>query len=321
MGIESDQLVFDYLSRVGDIAQRTALTSADRMRLVSRLRTEIEHRRTTEGADTPAAVQRILTALGTPDEAVADAGGQQSATTRKDSGKVPVQRREDEPARGALSPVFLEAAPETTGSGSGSGSGSREMSDWWRVTPGPFGTAAPGEPVHGFVGGIEIPEILKPPTRQQEPEAAVEAVEAAGSETADGEVEAEEAVEARPRPSLLRRPDGEPVSLLLLVVAGLLIVGAVIGNWFVLVAGWGLAYLTRKLSHTESKWAVMGIPGVAVGGWFVWLWGRAEGRWGAPIPTGGLGQALSDTWPWAVRLAAVTSALFVIWRSRKPGQG
>ncbi|RLU87027.1 hypothetical protein CTZ27_24655 [Streptomyces griseocarneus] len=317
MGIESDQLVFDYLSRVGDIAQRTALTSADRMRLVSRLRTEIERRRTTEGADTPAAVQRILTALGTPDEAVADAGaaGRRTAAPRKDSGKVPVQRREDEPARGAPSPVFLEPAPEAAGSGSG------EVSDWWRMAPGPFGATGPGEAVHGFVGGIEIPEILKPPPRQPEPDAAAEAVEAAESETAGGEAEAEEAVEARPRPSLLRRPDGEPVSLLLLLVAGLLIVGAVIGNWFVLVAGWGLAYLTRKLSHTESKWAVMGIPGLAVGGWFGWLWGRAEGRWGAPIPTGGLGEALADTWPWAIRLAAVTSALFVVWRSRKPGGG
>ncbi|MEH6374631.1 hypothetical protein V7793_09895, partial [Streptomyces sp. KLMMK] len=75
MGIESDQLVYDYLSRVGDIAQRRAdLTSADRMRLVSRLRTEIERRRAAEGADTPSSVQRILTGLGSPDEAVDDAG-------------------------------------------------------------------------------------------------------------------------------------------------------------------------------------------------------------------------------------------------------
>ncbi|MGW1077243.1 hypothetical protein [Streptomyces sp. NPDC002537] len=304
MGIESDQLVFDYLSRVGDIAQRTALTSADRMRLVSRLRTEIERRRTSEGADTPAAVQRILSGLGTPDEAVAGAG----AATAADTGKVPAQRRENEPVRTAVppTPAYFEPAPESSAP-------SGDVPDWWRVDSGPF---TQGDGGHGFVGGIEIPEILKPPPREpvaeQPPGAAVEA---------EAHEETEEAEETRRRPSLLRRPDGEPVSVLLLLVAALLIVGAVIGNWFVLAGGWALAYLTRKLSHNESQWAVMGIPGLAVGCWLVWLWGRTEGRWGAPVPAGGLGGALADTWPWTVRAAAVASALFIVWRSRKPGGG
>ena len=35
MGIESDQLVYDYLSRVGDLAQATTLTAAERARLVT----------------------------------------------------------------------------------------------------------------------------------------------------------------------------------------------------------------------------------------------------------------------------------------------
>ncbi|MEU5430075.1 hypothetical protein AB0H73_31390 [Streptomyces olivoreticuli] len=300
MGIESDQLVFDYLSRVGDIAQRTALTSADRMRLVSRLRTEIERRRSSEGADSPAAVQRILSGLGTPDEAVADANGFVTA----ESGRVPAQRREDEPARTVptVTPPHLATPEELSPSG--------EVPDWWRVDPGPFGK---GEAVHGFVGGIEIPEILKPPPR--------EPVEAAPSEAApaEPEEEAEEAEETRRRPSLLRRPDGEPVSVLLLLVALVLLVGAVLGNWFVLAGGWALAYLTRKLSHTESQWAVMGVPGLTLAAWAVWLWGRTEGRWGAPVPEGGLGAALSDSWPWTIRAAAVASALYVVWRSRRPG--
>ena len=45
MGIESDQLVYDYLSRVGDLAQQRQLPSATRMRLVSGLRDEIDRRR------------------------------------------------------------------------------------------------------------------------------------------------------------------------------------------------------------------------------------------------------------------------------------
>ncbi|MCA1275468.1 hypothetical protein LCE32_36515, partial [Streptomyces sp. 7G] len=68
VGIESDQLVYDYLSRVGDLAQQQQLSSGARMRLVSTLRGEIDRRRTTEGADSPAAVRRIIGRLGSPDE-------------------------------------------------------------------------------------------------------------------------------------------------------------------------------------------------------------------------------------------------------------
>jgi len=71
VGIESDQLVFDYLSRVGDLAQQRQLPSGARMRLVSGLRHEIDRSRSP--ADSPAGVRRILARLGTPDEVVAAA--------------------------------------------------------------------------------------------------------------------------------------------------------------------------------------------------------------------------------------------------------
>ncbi|TYR37707.1 chromosomal replication initiator protein DnaA, partial [Streptomyces parvus] len=83
MGIESDQLVYDYLSRVGDLAQQQQLSSGARMRLVSTLRGEIDRRRTTEGADSPAAVRRIIGRLGSPDELVA-------AAARSGDGTVPL---------------------------------------------------------------------------------------------------------------------------------------------------------------------------------------------------------------------------------------
>ncbi|MBT2387382.1 hypothetical protein [Streptomyces sp. ISL-11] len=286
MGIESDQLVYDYLSRVGDLAQRRALTSGDRMRLVSRLRTEIERRRSSEGADTPNAVQRILADLGSPDEAVS------GARLGDSGGRVPEPRREGEPARPVPEPVWLTVDDGPAPAG--------DVPDWWRVEAVPR-----GEAVHGFTGGIEIPDILKPP-----PPPADDVVKA----------EAVEEVEEEPgRPSLLRRADGAPVPVLLLVVALVLVVGAVIGNWIVLAAGWATAYLTRKLSHTESKWAVLGLPGLVLAGGVVWLWGRTEGRWGDAVPAGGLGGALSDTWPWVLRVAAVASAAFVMWRARRPG--
>ena len=59
MGIESDQVVYEYLSRVGDVAQQRQLSSATRMRLVADLRNEIDKRRAKEaflarGVRTPA---------------------------------------------------------------------------------------------------------------------------------------------------------------------------------------------------------------------------------------------------------------------------
>ncbi|NED29172.1 hypothetical protein, partial [Streptomyces anulatus] len=73
VGIESDQLVYDYLSRVGDLAQQQQLSSGARMRLVSALRGEIDRQRGAEGADSPATVRRIIGRLGSPDELVAAA--------------------------------------------------------------------------------------------------------------------------------------------------------------------------------------------------------------------------------------------------------
>ncbi|MFD4032312.1 hypothetical protein ACFWVP_17735 [Streptomyces sp. NPDC058637] len=73
MGIESDQLVYDYLSRVGDLAQQQQLSSGARMRLVATLRGEIDRQRGTNGPDSPAVVRRIIGRLGAPAELVAAA--------------------------------------------------------------------------------------------------------------------------------------------------------------------------------------------------------------------------------------------------------
>ncbi|MBW8702632.1 hypothetical protein MBT84_23840 [Streptomyces sp. MBT84] len=96
MGIESDQLVFDYLSRVGDLAQQRQLPSVARMRLVSELRNEIDRRRAKSPVDSPAAVRRILDRLGTPDEVVAAASGSPAdAGSESRPAAVPVQRASD----------------------------------------------------------------------------------------------------------------------------------------------------------------------------------------------------------------------------------
>jgi hypothetical protein len=102
--------------------------------------------------------------------------------------------------------------------------------------------------------------------------------------------------------------------------AALLVAGAVIGSLITLGVGWLAAWWSPRLSRTEAKWAVAGMPGLVAAGTAVWLWGRIDGRWGEPIAEGGkeLGRALTDAGPVVLRVAAIASALFLAWRARRP---
>ncbi|MFT9669542.1 hypothetical protein ACMZ5F_14030 [Streptomyces rhizosphaericola] len=426
MGIESDQLVYDYLSRVGDLAQQHQLSSGARMRLVSTLRVEIDRQRAREGADSPAAVRRIIGRLGAPDElvgAAAESGDGEVPLPSARTGSGAGARTGSGAGSGAAVPRprigFLRKGPKTsaapeavgapdasdgpdtpTGRGSApDGSPGRDRAqapdeppatpwphpsaphvlgpdqqstgdggaDWWRLEPGPFdaGTAVPG-----FLGGIEAPELLG--RRPAEP--AAEDKEAdkkqAGKEDADkkdagkkgagrkdagrketgaaagGKDDGAPGTEdggdggAAPRRALRipvprpRRRKPAPASVaapaavaaaprggfahpLLLLAALLLIAGVVTGSWIPLAGGWLIAYGSRTLSRTEAKWAALGLPGVVVAGALVWVWGRLDGRWGEPIEEGALREVLTGAWPVVVRVAAVASALYLVWRARR----
>ncbi|MGW7361493.1 hypothetical protein ACWGI0_33980 [Streptomyces sp. NPDC054802] len=324
VGIESDQLVYDYLSRVGDLAQTAQLPSATRMRLVATLRSEIEKQRTKFGGDSPAGVRRILGRLGTPDEVVAsagraagaedDAGSSEGSPSRmspaatalapepEPSGgavprqrgwrRVPRPREADAPPRGGASPPHLAGMDELGPSGS--------EPDWWRIDPGAMGAS---DGVAGFVGGVEIPEILKPPPEPSET-----------SSTEDEESESEEDAGKRRWWATARGGLGSP---LLLFAAALLVAGAVLGSLIPLGLGWLLAYASRRLSRTEAKLAVFGIPGTALAAGALWLWGRVNDHWGETIPEDGVRDALAGTWPWVLKGAAVGSAVFLVWRGRR----
>ncbi|MFE0423111.1 hypothetical protein [Streptomyces sp. NPDC058953] len=346
MGIESEQLVYDYLSRVGDVAHRRQLPSGARMELVASLRGEIERQRAGAVSDSPAAVRRILGRLGTPDEVVDQAAdtppraapaplfpepAQEPPAPGK--GLLPAQRvrkliprpRKDRAAPAVPPPASPPGLPphlaglDELGPSIGSGPDMSGDTDWWDAAPRPYGA---GERVGGFTGGVEIPEILHPPRDDEE-------------ETDDGEEEGEEEADEEPetRPGLLprllsrRAKDPEKAaavavaaglgSPILLVAALLLIGGAVLGSWIALALGWLIAYGSRRLGPTETKIAVLGIPATAVTAGLVWLWGRATGRWGAPLPDEAMRDAFTDTGPWVLRAAAVVSALYLIRRARR----
>ncbi|MGW4023785.1 hypothetical protein [Streptomyces sp. NPDC005009] len=368
MGIESDQVVYEYLSRVGDVAQQRQLPSAARMRLVAGLRDEIDRRRAKAVVDSPAAVRRIISRIGTPTEVVTAAEDTAAAASAAPGAAaappaaVPVQReragggaggrdnaredardgaREDardgarEDARGdardgarADRPkgVLRRIVPRPRPAGAPDGgpapadvpspphrAGTDELGDsatqpdWWRVDNSAFGI---GDEVPGFVGGVEIPELLKPPPAKEKEETPAEPAAAP-------EAEEEPAASRRRRRFLPSLPSGRWSNPLLLLAAGLLVAGTVIGDWRALILGWLIAYASRRLTQAEIKWAVVILPGLALAGGVVWLWGRTAERWGTPIAEGHMNAAISETWPWVVRGAALTTALFLIWRSQR----
>ncbi len=422
VGIESDQLVYDYLSRVGDLAQQQQLSSGARMRLVSTLRGEIDRRRATEGADSPATVRRIIGRLGSPDELVAAAARSAdgtvplpSAPTGAGSGE-PQRRSLPRPRSGLLrkeprgpgesapregegraaralrkpkagfgrgasrrgpedTPESRTDAAGSAGAGGAAGAAAVPRpgpasddrtpglddvpvrswpdpsaphmlgqdqqgdadgeADWWRLEPGPFdeGTAIPG-----FFGGIEAPELLgrrpRPVEKDEDEGEERDAKTAKAAQDEAGEAAAGSAGRRRAlRLVKLRRRKAAPVVVepavaapglrggfappLLLLAAVLLVAGVVTGSWLPLAGGWLIAYSSRTLSRTEAKWAALGLPGVVAAGALVWVWGRMEGRWGEPIREGAMRDVLLEAWPVVVRVAAVASALYLVWRARK----
>ncbi|GLX51333.1 membrane protein [Streptomyces hygroscopicus subsp. hygroscopicus] len=360
MGIESDKVVYEYLSRVGDIASQRQLPSSTRMRLVSELRNEIDRDRARATVDSPAAVRRILERLGTPDEVVEAAGGTGPVDgAGRPSAAVPAQpapreREAEERPRGlrrvvprprpteprsepSVPPRDVPTPPHTAAAHE---LGDPEAPpDWWRLADGAFGGARNGpfpdtDPVPGFTGGVEIPELLRRPPHETE-KARKEAAEEPAAEQAapvparrfglfprraPATAPAAGAAEGdAPTRRLLPGPAAGWSNPFLLLAAAALVAGAVLGNWFALLAGWAIAYTSRRLSPAESRWAVLVLPGTAAAAGLVWLWGRQSGRWGDPITQGHMGDALSQTWPWVVRGAAVASALYLVWRSQRKG--
>ncbi|QES48871.1 hypothetical protein DEJ50_14635 [Streptomyces venezuelae] len=321
MGIESDHLVYEYLSRVGDLAQRRQLPSGDRMRLVAGLRDEIDRRRAKYDPETPAAVRRILERIGTPEEVLDTLGGGAGSVPAGESDRgpgVPTQRAPGRLRRQAPPPPpppqTGAAPPHLAGLDELGASASASEPDWWRVgPPAPYGG---GPQVDGFVGGIERPDLFGPVT-EEEPEPQEEE---AAAERRPGFVRAlrnrrdrrdgrDQKTAAGPRP----KPH-----VFLLLAALVLVAGVVTGEWLVLAAGWLFAYGSRVLGPAERKWVVFGLPGVVCGGALLWVWGRADGRWGEALGEGQAGEALTGMLPWVVRAAALASALYLLWRSRRP---
>ncbi|MFG1808975.1 hypothetical protein [Streptomyces sp. NPDC049040] len=319
MGVESDRLVFDYLSRVGDLAQ-TAMPAAERMQLVAQLRNDIDRER--RGADSEVAVRRILGRMGSPDEVVEAAAGSSG------SGRRTAPPPAEEPPAGSYGPYAKRPGPQVPRTAGDSrvprpgrdGDGAER--EWWQGD-GHGGRPRPGDELAGLpgmTGGVFIPFDDEELGADDLPPGKGGGAAAEDEAAAEGEA-AEPAAAPRRRRLLRRAPRtegrrnwGSPV---LLLAAALLVVGAAIGSLIPLGLGWLTAYLSRRLSRPQAKFAVLFIPGAFAAGLLVWVWGRDVGKWGDPIAQGQMGQAFQDAYPPAIRLAAVGTALYLLWRNRR----
>ncbi|WP_329621934.1 hypothetical protein OG357_16880 [Streptomyces sp. NBC_01255] len=341
MGIESDQLVYDYLSRVGDLAQQRQLPENDRARLVSTLRNEIDRRRSTYGEESPAAVRGILGALGTPDEVVERAedgpggpGGARGAggTARPGGAPVPSPRSaKAKPAKSVkptVKPSVKPSPPPASVSPPRDGVRDGDLDpDWWRTDATHATDIDVTEGLPGFVGGIERPDLFEPPAPEADDEEFDDEEDAPGRWRRLARVVLRRKTAPAPDPDeALEEPEADPAPArprlanpFVLLAALLLLGGAVFGSLVALAAGWLLAYASRRLTPGEVKGAVLVVPGLAAATGVVWLWGRVEGRWGEAVAPGGpaMSAAIAETWPWVLRGAAIASALFLLWRSRK----
>ncbi|SOD66093.1 hypothetical protein SAMN06297387_12464 [Streptomyces zhaozhouensis] len=340
MGIDEEKLVFDYLSRVGDLAHGTAMSSAERARLVNRLRDEIGRQRSGGASDARSpSVKRILGRLGSPEDVVAEAAGSPppaparpthtAATSRPSASPAgpawPSSAASARPAPAPEPPTPREAEPPA---------GARpEVPARWPAEGRPRVAGwqqGSDEQIAGFSGGIDIPELMHPSglAAPDEPGAATEAELTA----AEAEREAAEAALARPvvedadppRPRrgarlakavLAGRRRGGIVELLgVAALAG----GAVFGSFPAMLAGWALAYWSPRLSPRAGQWATFGMPALVATGYGVWLMGRAGGYWGEALADGQANELLRDDWPTLLRLAGLASAAFLLFLARRP---
>lgn len=144
------------------------------------------------------------------------------------------------------------------------------------------------------------------------PQAEAPAAPAAPEQPVVGSAEAEPSAGAA-APSRRALMAGRRPSALVVLSALVLLGGAVTGQPLALLAGWGLGYLAPRLGDLTRKFAVLGIPLATMAGSTVWFWGRAKGRWGAPVAQGSqLGHVAWAAAPGVLRLAGVLSALFLL---------
>jgi hypothetical protein len=328
VGYESDKLVYDYLGRVGDLAQAASMSAAERVRLVARVRAEIDSGRSQLSKETPATVRRLLKRVGSAEDVVraAERGGPEAGAA---AAALPGGPHPEVPV--GVAPPVADTASE--GDPAPSAGASVRTGDWWRlpdestaaVPDGPRVPAmrGPAEADFGVWDRIELDfdlEEEEEEDEEEEEEGEAGADEDAEEEGADGEADGEPAEEepAEPRRRLLRFRRGPsrasgPLLVLEALAALLLAAGAVLGLWYLAVLGWFAAYGSVRLGQTMRKFVAIGVPVVTVLGGFAWLWARSTGHWGTALTHPQFVADFRGMWPVLLRVGAGASSALLAW--------
>lgn len=300
--IQPEQRLFGYLSQVANEASGK-LSPAARTRLVDSLRNSIEQERARRGLDL-ATLDAILRRIGDP-------------VTLVDS---EVQRDPDYQARLSARLARATAGPQVP------------ITDDLAELLTPQSSSGPGVPVATSVRASAGPELcLDPdpfaPDHSVETVGALAAVSVPNSapETATtmtmvlpdfGEIGDPSAqyspMMTRVRGAWLQGPKARPWEALAIAV---FLVGAVLGQWVVLLVA-GLIACTSRYYTAVEKWAlVVGVP-VATGLVYAFgFWLHQHGFWGGTaVNTSDLLSGAASFFGTLPRIAALLAALFLGWR-------
>jgi hypothetical protein len=288
VSIQGDQVVYDYLSRVGDIAHGK-LTPSRRATLVAELRARIESERQQTGAEEPEQVRLLLQRLGEPEAVVAEEVRRSPEHVVRPPERPPAQPLTASP------PVDTEPTdkiPVPPPDGTGKDRSGGAAPPWWRAA--------------------EEDAAAKPPATQDPPRDRIvvsvspagqdEVGPAAGSDQAGSPLTALKNTVARGR----RRE---------ILAIALLFLGGLIPSLILLVLGYVVALTSKVWAQSDKRFAALAIPLITAITLGVMLWLRVTGRVGGGRPGGDdAGELFTQYVSTLPRVVGLVAAVYLAWR-------
>jgi hypothetical protein len=331
MSIQGDQVVYDYLSRVGDLAHGK-LTPVRRAAMVAELRQRIEAEREQTGAQEPDQVRGLLQRLGDPASVVAE-----ELRRSPEHAVRPLDR--PGPSTGSAAENGAEATqriarPAGTGSpaaGGGDPAAADEERPWWRALEEAKAAETPPAPptptrsafqAAAAAGGPAADPVMEPPRPGERASDRLRAMRERAARAAEPSPPTAPAPPGRSEPP---RPPGEPQVVVRpasgepeppsagrltpssplagmvsnlgqgyrreLLAVAVLFLGGVIPSLIVLIVGYVIALSSKVWAQSEKRFAAFAVPAISGITLAVLLWLRATGRIGGDRLDG---QALRD---------------------------
>jgi hypothetical protein len=290
---DPEHVLAGFLSKVADTAA-PQLSPAARHRLLDTLRATIEQERAEQGTDIRA-LDRILAGLGDPVTLV-DAEVQRDPESQKALEARLTRASSNSPTPASMdADVVKQLAPDGHGHGPVHPVGLPGSGPEICLDPDPFGMAFEYRPetVGALGGGQPAPEGGPAP---------------AAAASAPGDL----AVADRIRTFWDGGPKMHPVESLAIV---LLLVGAIMGNWLVLLAAVLVAFASRFYSPAEKWLLLVGIPVISFLLFTLGYWLNTHGKPGGTTnkPADLLDGVDSFFGP-LPRMIALLGAVFLAWR-------